>query len=208
MTTRMSMTLVAAAAAALTVGAALGGCGTNTTPPSSSATSSPAVAQAHNQADIAFAQGMIAHHAQAIAMSKMAAQRAVSPQVKDLAVRIQAAQQPEIDQLSGFLRAWNAPVPSTNGPMGAMGQGDMMGQMHGAMPGMMSGGQMQQLGRASGGAFNRMFLQMMISHHQGAITMAKTELSNGQNPGARQLAQRIIDAQQREITEMQNLLGG
>jgi uncharacterized protein (DUF305 family) len=197
------MTLVAAAAA-LTVGTALGGCGTNaTTPPSSSATSSPPVAQAHNQADIAFAQGMIPHHAQAIAMSKMAVQRAVSPQVKDLAARIQAAQQPEIDQMSGFLRAWNAPVPSTNNPMGGM-----MGQMHGAMPGMMSGGQMQQLGQDSGAAFDRMFLEMMISHHQGAITMAKTELSNGQNPDARQLAQRIIDAQQREITEMQNLLGG
>jgi uncharacterized protein (DUF305 family) len=203
MTTRTSMTLVAAAAA-LTVGTALGGCGTNaTTPPSSSATSSPPVAQAHNQADIAFAQGMIPHHAQAIAMSKMAVQRAVSPQVKDLAARIQAAQQPEIDQMSGFLRAWNAPVPSTNNPMGGM-----MGQMHGAMPGMMSGGQMQQLGQDSGAAFDRMFLEMMISHHQGAITMAKTELSNGQNPDARQLAQRIIDAQQREITEMQNLLGG
>jgi uncharacterized protein (DUF305 family) len=203
MTTRTSMTLVAAAAA-LTVGTALGGCGTNaTTPPSSSATSSPPVAQAHNQADIAFAQGMIPHHAQAIVMSKMAVQRAVSPQVKDLAARIQAAQQPEIDQMSGFLRAWNAPVPSTNNPMGGM-----MGQMHGAMPGMMSGGQMQQLGQDSGAAFDRMFLEMMISHHQGAITMAKTELSNGQNPDARQLAQRIIDAQQREITEMQNLLGG
>jgi uncharacterized protein (DUF305 family) len=203
MTTRTSMTLVAAAAA-LTVGTALGGCGTNaTTPPSSSATSSPPVAQAHNQADIAFAQGMIPHHAQAIAMSKMAVQRAVSPQVKDLAARIQAAQQPEIDQMSGLLRAWNAPVPSTNNPMGGM-----MGQMHGAMPGMMSGGQMQQLGQDSGAAFDRMFLEMMISHHQGAITMAKTELSNGQNPDARQLAQRIIDAQQREITEMQNLLGG
>jgi uncharacterized protein (DUF305 family) len=209
MTTRTSMTLVAAAAAALTVGTALGGCGTNaTTSPSSSATSSPPAAQVHNQADITFAQGMIPHHAQAIAMSKMAAQRAVSPQVKDLAVRIQAEQQPEIDQLSGFLRAWNAPVPSTNGPMGGMGQGDMMGQMHGAMPGMMSGTQMQQFGQASGAAFDRMFLQMMIAHHQGAIAMAKTELSNGQNPDARQLAQRIIDAQQREITEMQNLLGG
>lgn len=207
MITRTSMTFLAAAAAIITVGASLIGCGTNATPPSSSATSSPQVAQVHNQADITFAQGMIPHHAQAIAMSKMAAQRAVSPQVKDLATRIQAAQQPEIDQMSGFLRAWNAPVPSTNSPMDGMGQGDMMGQMHGAMPGMMSGGQMHQLGQASGDAFDRMFLEMMITHHQGAITMAKTELSNGQNPGARQLAQRIVDAQQREITEMRTLLG-
>lgn len=209
MSTRTIMTLVASAAAALTVGAALGGCGTNATPPASSAASSPPVAQAHNQADITFAQGMIPHHAQAIVMSEMAAQRAASSQVKDLAARIQTAQQPEIDQLSGFLRAWNVPVPSI--PADGMGHGSP-GQMDhgagGAMSGMMSADQMQQLGQASGDAFDRMFLQMMVVHHQGAVTMAKAELSDGQNPDARQLAQRIIDAQQREITEMQILLGG
>jgi uncharacterized protein (DUF305 family) len=203
--------LIAAAAAAITSGVALGGCGTDATPPASSVTGSPQVAQAHNQADITFAQGMIPHHTQAIAMSKMAAQRAGSPQVKDLAARIQAAQQPEITQLSGFLRAWNAPVPPTNSPMGGMGQGDM-GQMDhgasGAMPGMMSGDQMRQMGQATGDAFDRMFLQMMIAHHQGAVTMGNAELADGENPEARQLAQRIITAQQREITEMQTLLGG
>lgn len=211
MTTRTIMTLVAAATAALTVGAALGGCGTNATPPAGSAASSQPVAQAHNQADITFAQGMIPHHAQAIVMSEMAAQRTVSPQVKDLAARIQSAQQPEIDQLSGFLRAWNASVPFTNSPAEGMGHGSP-GQMdhgaRGAMPGMMAADQMQQLGQASGDAFDRMFLQLMIVHHQGAVAMAKAELSEGQNPDARQLAQRIIDAQQREITEMQTLLGG
>jgi uncharacterized protein (DUF305 family) len=203
MTTRTNMTLVAAVAAAVTISGALGGCGTTTAPSSSSPSSSSAVGQTHNQADIAFAQDMIRHHAQAIAMSKMAAQQAGSPQVKELAARIQVEQQPEIDQLSGLLRAWNAPVP----PMAGMGQGNM-GSMGGAMPGMMTSGEMQQLGQATGAAFDRMFLQMMISHHQGAVMMAKTELNNGQNPDARQLAQRIIDAQQHEITEMRTLLGG
>lgn len=207
MTTRRIMTLVAAAAVAFSVGTALGGCGTNATPPpSSSPPSSSAVAQTHNQADITFPQGMIPHHAQAIAMSMMAAQQAGSPQVKDLAARIQAAQRPEIDQMSGWLRGWNAPVPPMYSPMGGMGQMD-----HGAsdaMPGMMSDGEMQQLGQATGAAFDRMFLQMMISHHSGAVMMAKVELNGGQNPDVRQLAQRIIDAQQREITEMRTLLGG
>jgi uncharacterized protein (DUF305 family) len=73
---------------------------------------------------------------------------------------------------------------------------------------MMSGDQMQQLGQATGDAFDRMFLQTMITHHQGAIAMAETERKDGQNPEARELAQRIIDDQQREITEMQKLLGG
>jgi uncharacterized protein (DUF305 family) len=199
----MIMTLVAAAA--LTAGAALGGCGSNATAPPASPASSPQVAQDHNQADISFAQGMIPHHAQAIAMSAMAAQRAGSPAVKDLAARIQAAQQPEIDQMSGFLRAWNAPVPSNTLPTDDMGQMDH--GAGGAMPGMMSGNQMQQLGQASGAEFDLMFLEMMVSHHQGAVTMAENELREGQNPEARQLAQRIIDDQQREIVEMQDILG-
>lgn len=202
MTTRMIMTVVAAAAA-LTVGAALGGCGTNDTAPSGYPTGSQSVNRTHNQADITFTQSMIPHHAQAIAMAKTATQRANAPQVKDLAARIQAAQQPEIDQMSRWLRAWNAPVPSTDSPMS---MGHMEHGANGAMPGMMPSDQMHQLGQASGEAFDRMFLQMMIGHHQGAITMAKKELSEGQNPDTRQLAQRIIDAQQQEITEMQTLL--
>jgi uncharacterized protein (DUF305 family) len=205
MTTRVITTLAAVAAAALTAGGALAGCATGSTPGGSPASSQAAV-QDHNPADIAFAQGMIPHHAQAVEMSEMAAQRASSPQVKDLAARIQAAQQPEIDQMSGWLRAWKAPVPPTAGPVA--GPMENMGQMeHGAsMPGMMSGEQMQQLSQATGAEFDRMFLQMMITHHQGAVTMAQKELSDGYNAEARRLAQQIIHTQQREITEMQQLL--
>jgi uncharacterized protein (DUF305 family) len=204
MTTRTIITAVTAAAA-LTVGATLGGCGST-----SDSSGAQSVAQDHNQVDVAFAQNMIPHHAQALAMSQLAAQRAVSPQVKDLAARIPVGQQPEIDQMSGWLRAWHASVPATNNPMGGMEHGDM-GQMDhdtgGAMPGMIFGDQMHQLEQATGPAFDRMFLQMMITHHQGAITIVQTaELRAGQNPDARHLAQRIVDTQQREITEMQTLL--
>jgi uncharacterized protein (DUF305 family) len=210
MTTRRIIMSIVAAAAALTVGVVLSGCDTNTTASSSSSpAASQSVALTHNQPDVAFAQNMIPHHAQAIAMSRLAAQRAESPQVKDLSAGIQAALQPEIDQMTGWVRAWHEPVPATNSPMDGTGQGDI-GQMdhdsNGPMPGMMSGDQMQQLEQATGPEFDRMFLQMMITHHQGAITMAQTELRAGQNLAARQLAQRIIDSQQREITEMQVLL--
>lgn len=204
MTTRTIITAVAAAAA-MTFGATLGGCGST-----SHSSGSQSVAQDHNQVDVAFAQNMIPHHAQAIAMSRLAAPRAVSPQVKDLAARIQLGQQPEIDQMSGWLRAWHASVPATDDPLGGMDQGDM-GQMEhdtsGAMPGMLSGDQMHQLEQTTGPAFDRMFLQMMITHHQGAITIARAaELPAGHNPDARHLAQRIVDTQQHEITEMQTLL--
>ena len=202
MATNTITSVIAAATVALTMGAGLGACG-NTAPTSSSdQASAPSAGPAHDQADITFAQDMIPHHAQAVAMSRMAAQRAQSPQVKDLAARIQTAQQPEIDQMSSWLRSWNAPVPSTDHPMGGMDH-----DAAGAMPGMMTDDQMRQLRMAPADKFDLMFLRMMIAHHEGAITIARSELSNGQNTDAHQLAQRIIDAQQREVTEMQAFPG-
>jgi uncharacterized protein (DUF305 family) len=193
--------LVAAAA----VGGLLAGCGNNTTTSGNTATTAPPAAsnapatgqQQHNQADVVFLQNMIPHHQQAIMMSQMASTRATTPQVKDLAARIQAAQQPEIDQMRNLLTAWRVPASAPSGGMGPMGgMGEMMGGMGpGQGPGMMSGT-----------TVDRMFLQMMIVHHQGAIDMSQTELAQGSNPDARQLAQKIITAQQAEITQMQTLL--
>lgn len=202
MATHTITSVVAAATVALTMGAGLGACGTTAPTSSSDQASAPSAGPAHNQADITFAQDMISHHAQAVAMSRMAGQRAQSPQVKDLAARIQTAQQPEIDQMSSWLHSWNAPVPSTDNPMGRMDHDSL-----GAMPGMMTNDQMRQLRMAPADKFDLMFLRMMIAHHEGAITIARSELSNGQNTDARQLAQRIIDAQQREVTEMQAFPG-
>jgi uncharacterized protein (DUF305 family) len=219
MSTHRFATQIAAVTAGLAFTGALAACGTTSNTGSGSASpvpassAAPAVSQAHNQADVSFAQQMIPHHAQAVAMSKLAAERASSPQVKTLATRIEAAQQPEIDQMSGWLRAWGAPVPDTTAPgmdMGGMSQHNMPGMDNSsgnAMPGMMSTEQMQQLSQANGASFDKMFMQMMIQHHQGAIEMAKTELAQGANPDAKTLAQNIIDAQQAEITEMKNLLG-
>jgi uncharacterized protein (DUF305 family) len=194
----MATALVAAAA----VGGLLAGCGGNTAT-SPATTTAPAAAnnapatgqQQHNQADVVFLQNMIPHHQQAIMMSQMALTHASTPQVKDLATRIQAAQQPEIDQMRRLLAAWGVPAnPAGMGPMGGMmGPMDGMGPGHG--PGMMSGA-----------TFDRMFLQSMIVHHQGAIDMSQTELAQGSNPDARQLAQKIINTQQAEIKEMQTLL--
>jgi uncharacterized protein (DUF305 family) len=193
----MTSALVAAAA----VAGLLAGCGggntttgsATTTPPAAS--NAPAGQQQHNQADVVFLQNMIPHHQQAIMMSQMALTHATTPQVKDLATRIQAAQQPEIDQMRRLLAAWGVPAnPGGIGPMGGM-MGPMGGMGPGQGPGMMSGTN-----------FDRMFLQNMIVHHQGAIDMSNTELAQGSNPETRQLAQKIINAQQAEIKEMQTLL--
>lgn len=186
------------------------GCGASAPGPASApgASSSSSASTQRNDADIAFVQGMIPHHMQAVAMSQLVTGRASSPQVIDLAKQIEQAQGPEITQMQGFLQGWNVPATPTMGNMGGMsGMGGMggTGGMQG-MSGMMSDQQMQQLGSATAAAFDKMFLQMMIEHHTGAIQMAQTELRDGQNAEVKALAQKIIDGQQAEITTMNQLL--
>ncbi|MDD7966154.1 DUF305 domain-containing protein [Actinomycetospora lemnae] len=177
--------------------------------PASSPSAAPPISPEHNQADVLFAQGMVPHHEQAIAMSSQASDRASSQEVKDLAARIAQEQSPEIEQMNQMLDAWAAPRPqpgSTAMP-GMPGHG-MPGMPMEGMPmhGMMTQEQMQQLSAQSGAAFDRMFLQMMIEHHTGAVQMAQTEQAQGLNPQAKELAGTIVADQQREITEMQALL--
>ncbi len=169
-------------------------------PSGSPDTASTSPAAAHNAADTAFVQGMIPHHAQAIQMSEMATRMAGDEEVRQLATRIQRAQGPEIEQMRGLLAAWGEPE---TGSMGGMDHGD---PGMGGMGGMASDQQMGQLGRADATSFDRMFLQMMTEHHNGAIEMAETELAEGRHPDARALAQKIIEDQRAEIVEMQELL--
>jgi len=178
-----------ALAAVAVVVLALAGCGGNDG-------SSPASAQ-FNEADVTFAQGMIPHHRQAIEMAKVAQQRAAGADVKKLAGDIEKAQDPEIQTMAGWLRAWSKDVPT-----------DTSGMQHGGMdmPGMMSADEMKALENASGATFDRMFLQMMIKHHEGAIEMARTEQTNGTNPEATALAKQIETAQTAEIGTMEQLL--
>lgn len=171
----------------------------------------------HNEADVTFAQMMLVHHQGAIEMADLAPTRAAGGQVKDLAVKIKAAQTPEIAEMKGWLAAWMPAVGSSEMTMSSDKMGSMSGMNHGGssssampgmMPGMMSPADMDKLKGAKGAAFDKMFLEMMIKHHQGAIEMAKTEKSSGQNTAALKLADSIIASQAAEITTMQNLLKG
>lgn len=157
-----------------------------------------------NDADVSFAQQMIPHHEQAIEMAQLAQGRASNPDVLELADNIEAAQGPEIDTLKGWLESWGEDVPS--GDMGGMDHGDMSNDSGDTMAGMMDGEEMNDLKNASGAAWDRMFLEMMIEHHEGAIEMAQVEVDNGQNPDAVAMASKIIRDQQAEITLMQQLL--
>jgi len=161
----------------------------------------------HNPDDVAFVQQMIPHHTDAVNMAELVSSRSKNPRVIDLANRIGKGQEPEIQQMQGWLSAWNASMPGMSTPaMPGMSDGSMPGMSGGSMPGMMSADEMKQLEQAKGAEFDKMWLDMMIKHHQGAVDMAKTELGKGASTEAKALAQKIIDAQQGEITEMQGML--
>jgi uncharacterized protein (DUF305 family) len=146
-----------------------------------------------NDADVTFAQMMIPHHQQAVEMAGLADTRATDPQVKQLAVQIKAAQDPEIKTLTGWLRTWGKPT--------TMAGGQSM-----AMPGMMADGDMTKLKAASGKDFDRMFAQMMIAHHNGAIQMAADEQAGGKNADTKALAKNIATSQQAEVTTLQKIV--
>jgi uncharacterized protein (DUF305 family) len=159
----------------------------------------PAAGSKFNDQDAAFAQEMIPHHRQAVEMAKLADTRANSRDVKTLARAIEDAQDPEIAKMEGWLEDWNKPVPDES----------MSGMNHGSqdpMEGMMSDADRDSLVDASGTEFDTMFLTMMVKHHQGAITMAGSEMANGKNPEALALAKTIRGAQTGEIARMGDLL--
>lgn len=219
-----------AAVAAMATAVTLGACSNSetdteasptTASPTASATSSaPAGAEAHNDADVTFAQGMIPHHQQAIEMSDMLlAKQGIDPRVVSLANDIKAAQGPEIEQMQGWLSQWGVSTatsaPGSNMPnmpghempsssMPNMPGHDMPGMSGGH--GMMSREDMTALQNAQGVEASRLFLTQMIEHHQGAITMAQTEIDSGQFPAAVTMARSIVSSQQEEITKMQGIL--
>jgi len=157
----------------------------------------------YDATDVGFAQGMIPHHAQAIEMADLALTNTKNPDVLALANTIKAAQSPEIEKLSGWLGNWGQSVPST--ASGSMDH-DMSGMGGMMMDGMMSQADMDRLETSTGTEFDRLWLELMIQHHEGAVKMSKTEVAGGKNPDAIALAQAIISSQQAEITTMESLL--
>jgi uncharacterized protein (DUF305 family) len=184
----------------LTVGAllfavvlTLAGCGDN------AATSA---SKSFNAQDVAFAEQMIPHHRQAVEMATLAQTRASDPQVKELAAQIRAAQGPEIATMTGWLRKWGKKIPSDS-MHGSMGADHGMS----SMPGMMSMDEMNGMEQATGAEFDRLFLQGMTRHHQGAVEMAKAEQTKGKDASAVALAKAIEQAQTKEIARMKQMLG-
>jgi len=142
---------------------------------------------AYNVFDISFIRMMIPHHTQAVEMAALAPDRARNPQIRAIADRIKAAQVPEILRLKGWLK--NRDLPET----------DPQHVTHGTMRGMQSADAMRALAAATGDNFDRLFVSMMIDHHQGAIDMAIDLMKVGINVEVGEMANGIAAEQSVEI---------
>ncbi|WP_448811852.1 DUF305 domain-containing protein [Agromyces bauzanensis] len=147
--------------------------------------------------DIMFAQMMIPHHQQAVDMSDLALERSTDPELRALAQQIRDAQAPEIEQMQGWLDAAGAGT-SMGHDVSDMGMG---------MGGMLSDEDMTALENATGSEFDRLWLEGMIEHHEGAIQMTRM-IRNSGNSEVRALAEAIVDSQTAEIAQMKDMLAG
>lgn len=149
------------------------------------------------EADVRFMQGMIAHHAQAIAMAKMAKSHGARPKMLTFTLKIDLSQRAEIDRMQNWLSDHQQAVPDTNA------------HLHMTMPGMLTPEQMKQLDAARGPEFDRLFLELMILHHEGALSMV-ADLFAAPNaasqPDVFSLATDIRTDQTAEIELMQHML--
>jgi uncharacterized protein (DUF305 family) len=163
--------------------------------------------RAANAADVHFMSGMIGHHAQAIVMARMAPSHGASGALQTLAARIINSQQDEIAIMQQWLRDHGQPVPHVDSAGRVVGQTG--GHHHHDMPGMLSDAEMQQLDAARGAEFDRLFLTLMIKHHQGAVEMVK-RLTDSQGAALDQtvfnVASDIHVDQMTEISRMQKML--
>ena len=149
------------------------------------------------EADVRFMQGMIAHHAQAIYMSRLAAAHEANARVAKFATKIDQSQQAEIRLMQEWLRANGQFAPDTSA------------WRHMSMPGMLTDDQLKQLDAAKGAEFDRLFLTFMIQHHRGALQMVKDLFATagaGQDVDVSVFANDVETVQTAEIGTMYQML--
>jgi uncharacterized protein (DUF305 family) len=168
----------------------------------------------HTEADVRFMQDMLHHHAQALEMSDLVADRTSNEQIRALGHRIAVSQKDEIEFIENWLRDRGEDVPPI---VPTLAQGAHHHHQHGGhathdhsdMPGMLSAEQMQELVDASGDEFDRLFLEYMIMHHDGALVMVENLFNRdgaGQETEIFGFASHVDSDQRTEILRMQRLL--
>ncbi|WNV88857.1 DUF305 domain-containing protein [Umezawaea sp. Da 62-37] len=154
---------------------------------------------APNDRDLAYVAGMVVHHRQAVDMTALAPERASNEVVRGLASRIHDTQGPEIGAMEQWQRQF-AVTAEQHGHSGKMPTVD-----HAAMPGMATPEQMAELKAAAGAEFDKVFVRLMIAHHEGALTMAQDVLSDGVDVKVEEMAADVIATQTDEIDRMRAL---
>ncbi|GAA1023476.1 hypothetical protein Aple_095580 [Acrocarpospora pleiomorpha] len=150
----------------------------------------PTPEKGYNDADVTFAASMIPHHLQALDLTQLAGTRAHDMWVRDLAGRVRSQREPEIRVLKGLLDTWGEqPLPRDQ-----------------KLPGGVTQAKMTELAAASGAAFDRMFITLMIDHHEGTLALARSEQEQGAHADAKALAGGILVTQEAELKEMKKYL--
>ncbi|GAB3533237.1 DUF305 domain-containing protein [Arthrobacter tecti] len=169
----------------------------------------------NSSADAGFARDMQVHHAQAVEMSRIVREQTDDVVIRAIAYDIAMTQQHQIGQMFGWLEEWGLPQSSDSERMAWMsgsGHGHMNddgGSMltpEGLMPGMATPEQMQSLSEATGDDAERVYLELMIEHHKAGVEMARAGVELAQEPGVRELAEKMAAGQAIEITAMEDLL--
>src|SRR5690606_19068444 len=167
----------------------------------------PAPERRANPADVQFISGMIHHHAQALVMAELARERAESPSIRTLSERIHVSQTDEIRIMQLWLSDMGEPVPEPSPHGMQMTMGDHDHSM--LMPGMLTAAQMASLEAARGTAFDRLFLEGMIRHHEGALQMVEDLFAShggGVDDTIYKIASDTFADQGSEIDRMQRML--
>lgn len=154
-------------------------------------------------ADAGFARDMAVHHNQAVVMSFIVRDNTNNTAVRQFAFDIINTQSVQSGMMSGWLQQWGLPQTSSRPAMEWAGHGS--GHESG-MPGMASPEDIDRLRQLSGNEAEVLYLELMIKHHQGGITMAKSALELAKDESVLQLAKSIVDSQQAEIDVMQTML--
>lgn len=152
-----------------------------------------------NAADAAYLTRMVAHHSQALDMTELAETRADDPRVRRMARSIDVGQRREVVVMATWLVDHGQPEP-TPATVAAV--------HHEGMPGMVSDGRLADLSEARGTAFDRLFLEAMVQHHQGAVAMAEQVLGVGEDQRVDEMATEVIASQNAEVAIMRGLLAG
>lgn len=169
--------------------------------PSATASASPSASESAtvstelNADDAMWLAMMLAHHQQAVDMSDFPLEQTKNQEIIDLATAIRGAQYPEMEYMNGILyeAGYREPIDVE----------EHLAQMQG----MLTADEMATLGSLSGAEFDRAFLEAMIKHHEGAVSMSENMLVSGTNTQVKELAAKIIEAQNQEIVKMQVMLG-